>query len=177
MRRELDFLGLTLEQTRGCTLLVMTTPAFQIGEAARRAALSVDAVRFYERRALLPAAPRTPGGFRLYTVEDVARLRFIRRVQALGFSLAEIRQLIELRERRNGACAPVRNLLQAKLADVRARLVQLHALESELSADLRRCQRQLHQARAGKVVPCRVLAEMGRQRGPKPQGRKRKGQK
>ncbi|MDE3136886.1 MAG: MerR family DNA-binding protein [Acidobacteriota bacterium] len=142
---------------------------FQIGEAARRAAVTVDAIRFYERRRLLPKAPRTPGRYRLYTIADVARLRFIRRVQALGFSLAEIQQLIELRERRNGACAPVRDLLRAKLADVRARLVHLHALENELSRDLRRCQQQLRQARAGRTVPCRVLAEMERQRKSEPQ--------
>ena len=57
---------------------------FRIGEAARRATVTVDAIRFYERRRLLPKAPRTPGRYRLYTIADVARPRFIRRVQALG---------------------------------------------------------------------------------------------
>lgn len=142
----------------------MSARAFHIGEAARQSGLSVDAVRFYERSRLFPPAPRTAGRFRLYTGDDVNRLRLVRPMQALGFSLGEIRQLFELRERRNGDCASVRDLLQAKLADVRGRLRQLRSLERELSADLQRCERQLRQARNGKKVPCRVLAEMVRQR-------------
>ena len=58
----------------------------QIGEAARRAALSVDTIRFYERRALLPRAPRTTGKFRLYAAADVTRLSFIKQMKSLGFS-------------------------------------------------------------------------------------------
>ncbi len=59
----------------------------QIGEVAKLTALSVDAIRFYERRTLLPKAPRTAGRFRLYSHEDVAQLSFIRKMQGLGFSL------------------------------------------------------------------------------------------
>ena len=59
----------------------------QIGEVAKRTALSVDAIRLYERRALLPKAVRTEGRFRLYGNDDVARLRFITAMQGLGFSL------------------------------------------------------------------------------------------
>lgn len=138
----------------------MGNRTFQIGEAARRAALGVDAIRFYERSKLLPKAPRSAGRFRLYTAEDVSRLRFIRHAKALGFSLAEIRQLIDLRERRKGVCVSVRNLLQAKLADVRGKLGHLRALERELSSDLRRCERQLRQPSTRASGRCRVLAEM-----------------
>jgi DNA-binding transcriptional MerR regulator len=61
-------------------------PTFQIGELARRAALSIDAIRFYERRKLLPPAFRSAGRFRLYTTDDIDRLQFVQRMQRLGFS-------------------------------------------------------------------------------------------
>jgi MerR HTH family regulatory protein len=64
--------------------------AIQIGEAAKRTSLSIDAIRFYERRALLPKPDRTEGRFRLYTEDDLLRLQFIREMQSLGFSLNEI---------------------------------------------------------------------------------------
>lgn len=135
----------------------------RIGEAARQAALSVDAIRFYERRALLPEAPRTAGRFRLYSQKDVARLRFIRRAQAMGFALREIQPLLELRERDAGVCAPVRELLRAKLAEVRARRRQLQALESELGAALRRCERELRVTPRSRAAVCPVLARAGKE--------------
>src|SRR5437879_5200131 len=70
--------------------------AFQIGELSRRSHLTVDAIRFYERRNLLPTPIRTTGRFRLYTDNDVERVRFIRQMQMLGFSLAEITRLAQL---------------------------------------------------------------------------------
>src|SRR5262249_6187380 len=107
----------------------------QIGEVARLTALSMDAIRFYERRALLPKAPRTPGRFRLYSSDDVSRLDFIRRMQGLGFRLREVSQLLELRDRRRQACHEVRDLLKAKLAEVRSKIRDLEELEHELEFD------------------------------------------
>jgi DNA-binding transcriptional MerR regulator len=72
-------------------------PTFQIGELARRTALSIDAIRFYEHRKLLPPAFRSAGRFRLYTTDDVERLRFVQQLQRLGFSLEEIKQLTAIR--------------------------------------------------------------------------------
>ncbi|SRR5712692_6227257 len=85
-----------------------------IGEASKRAGLSVDAIRFYERRALLPEAPRTTGRFRLYTAGDVARLAFILQMQGVGFSLEETKRLLKLRERPREAC-PGQNLPKCSL--------------------------------------------------------------
>ena len=84
-------------------------PTFQIGELARRTALSIDAIRFYERRKLLPRAFRSAGRFRLYTSDDIERLRFVQRMQRLGFSLEEIKQLMTIRAERAHACAAVRD--------------------------------------------------------------------
>ena len=114
-----------------------------IGKAAQQVGLSVDAIRFYERNALLPRAPRTPGGFRLYGQSDIEVLAFIRRVQSLGFQLREIRALLALRGSRLQPCAPVRRRLQAKLADVRRKRLDLQKLERELRMALRACDREL----------------------------------
>jgi DNA-binding transcriptional MerR regulator len=89
----------------------------QIGIVAKKIGLSVDAIRFYERNALVPRAPRSHGGFRQYGENDVETLAFIRRVQGLGFKLSEIRGLLKLRGNRLQPCVPVRRRLEEKLAD------------------------------------------------------------
>ena len=96
--------------------------AMQIGEVAERTALTVDAIRFYEKRKLLPKADRSAGRFRLYSEEIIERLHFIQQMQGLGFSLREVRELIQLRERKVEACESVRELLKAKLTDVRVKV-------------------------------------------------------
>jgi MerR family copper efflux transcriptional regulator len=115
----------------------------QIGIVAKKIGLSVDAIRFYERNALLPRPPRTQGGFRQFAETDVETLAFIRRVQGLGFKLSEIRGLLSLRGTRMQPCAPVRRRLKEKLADVQQKLTDLRKLEDELRVALRSCDREL----------------------------------
>ena len=120
----------------------------QIGLVAKKVGLSVDAIRFYERNALLPIAARTQGGFRRYGEGDVETLAFIRRVQGLGFKLSEIRGLLNLRGSRMQPCAPVRRRLQAKLADVRHKMGNLQKLKRELQLALRSCDKELRKQNA-----------------------------
>src|SRR6201984_1219146 len=127
----------------------------QIGVVAKRIGLSVDAIRFYERNALLPRAARTEGGFRQYGESDVETLAFIRRVQGLGFKLCEIRALLRLRGNRLQPCAPVRRRLQEKLVDVQRKLIDLHKLEHELRLALRSCNKELRKSDAH----CPILRE------------------
>ena len=115
----------------------------QIGVVAKKIGLSVDAIRFYERNALLPRATRTAGGFRQYGENDVETLAFIRRVQGLGFKLSEIQGLLSLRGNRLQPCAPVRRRLEEKLADVQRKLTDLQKLEHELRLALRSCNKEL----------------------------------
>jgi len=136
-------------------------PTFQIGELAKRTSLSVDAIRFYERRQLLPSASRSTGRFRLYTTDAVERVRFVRRMQGLGFSLQEIKELMGVRGDRTHACSAVRQFLKTKLADVAVRIRELQQLETELKADLRKCDQALKQ-QGGKTCACPVLEEEGR---------------
>jgi MerR family transcriptional regulator, copper efflux regulator len=127
----------------------------QIGVVAKRIGLSVDAIRFYERNALLPRATRTEGGFRQYGESDVETLGFIRRVQGLGFKLSEIRGLLSLRGNRLQPCAPVRRRLEEKLVDVRRKLADLQKLEHELRLALRSCNRELR----NQPAHCPILRE------------------
>ena len=135
----------------------LSTPTLQIGEVAKRTELTVDAIRFYEKRRLLPKAMRTTGRFRMYTADDIERIRFIQRMQALGFSLKEIRELGNLRARSVDACESVRKLLTAKLAEVRTKMRELERLESELAADLRKCNAELKHRRQHAPAACPVL--------------------
>ena len=68
----------------------------RIGELARKAGVNIQTIRFYERKRILPAPARTSGGYRLYSESDVVNVNFIRQSQELGFTLAEIRQLLQL---------------------------------------------------------------------------------
>lgn len=131
----------------------------QIGEVARRSSLTIDAIRFYEKRKLLPKAIRSAGRFRLYGESSVERLHFIQQMQGLGFSLREVGELIQLRERKVEACESVRQLLTAKLADVRAKMRELKRLEGELESDFRKCSRELNHRRRHAACACPVLEE------------------
>ena len=120
----------------------------RIGTVASRIGLSVDAIRFYERSALLPSPPRTQGGFRQYGETEVETLEFIRGVQRLGFTLGEVRELLNLRRSRLQPCAPVRRRLEQKLAHVKAKLADLEKLERELCMALRTCNKELRKRSA-----------------------------
>ena len=89
--------------------------AMQIGEVSKRTSLTVDAIRFYEKRRLLPKAVRSAGRFRLYGEGTIERLHFIQQMQGLGFSLREVGELIQLRERKVDACESVKELLKELL--------------------------------------------------------------
>ncbi len=69
-----------------------------IGQVAKKSAVGVEAIRFYERSGVIEAPPRSPGGYRQYSPEIVERIRFIQRAKGLGFSLQETRELLELCE-------------------------------------------------------------------------------
>lgn len=129
----------------------------QIGEVAKLTAISVDAIRFYERQFLLPKAPRTSGRFRIFARADIARLTFIKQMQGLGFSLNEVRQLMDLREQSVEACIEVHDLLSAKLNNVRSKIRELTQLERQLMVDLRKCNCELKERKTRQPKTCPVL--------------------
>jgi len=95
----------------------------------------------------------------LYGEGTIERLHFIQQMQGLGFSLREVAELIQLRERKVDACESVKELLNAKLTDVRAKLQELRRLESELETDLRKCNCELNHRRRHVAHACPVLEE------------------
>ena len=105
----------------------------QIGELAKQAGVNIQTVRFYERERLLPAPDRKASGYRIYTDQDLHRLRFIRQAKALGFSLDEIRQILGMRARGACPCAQVVSLAEQHLRDLQQKIRQLARFERELA--------------------------------------------
>ncbi len=111
----------------------------QIGELSRRSGCNIETIRYYERIGLLPPAARSIGRYRVYETVDVRRLGFIRRARELGFKLEEVRALLALSANAEGACAEVRELAAGHLAEVRAKIVDLQAMERVLADAVERC--------------------------------------
>lgn len=111
----------------------------KIGEVAERSGCHPETVRYYERIGLLPAPPRTTGGYRDYRPADADRLRFISRGRELGFSLEEIRSLLGLAEDDGLSCQDVDRLARGHLLDIRNRLNDLQRMASELERVIGSC--------------------------------------
>jgi MerR family transcriptional regulator, mercuric resistance operon regulatory protein len=113
--------------------------ALSIGELSRRTGVHVETIRYYERVGMLPAPPRTPAGRRIYDFGHRRRLGFIRRARELGFTLEEIRALLELDGSDGAPYAQAREIASRHLAGVRAKLASLARLEAILSETVARC--------------------------------------
>ena len=114
----------------------------RIGKLASLCGVSRDTVRFYERERLLPAPRRSASGYRLYEDSDAARLRFVKRAQAIGLTLDDIRELLRLRQARTtGECRRVADRLRARVAVVDEKIAQLRAFRRELVRNLEKCER------------------------------------
>ncbi len=110
-----------------------------IGALSRRTGVQVETIRYDERVRLLAKPARSTGGYRLYSAEDVGRLRFVRRARALGFTLEEVRALLRLADQEKDACADARDLAAQHLGDVRAKIADLRAMESVLEKTVAQC--------------------------------------
>jgi DNA-binding transcriptional MerR regulator len=138
----------------------MDRAGMQIGRVSQQTGLSVDAIRFYEKQRLLERAPRTEGGFRLFDARDIQRIQFIRRAQRLGFSLPEIRELLVIDRDERETCSHMRDLLQAKVAQIRGKIEELRLLEEQLTKKLRKCERKLKASGDSHNDRCPVLDEI-----------------
>src|ERR1700728_1466266 len=108
----------------------------KIGEVSRRAAVGVEAIRYYERLGLLGSPRRTESGYRLYGEAIFTRLDFIRKAQAMGFTLEEIARIIQESEKGQSPCADVRRIARRKLDELDLRLKQLRQYRNELARTL-----------------------------------------
>lgn len=111
-----------------------------IGTLASKAGVTVETIRFYQRKGLVREPDRPPGGIRHYREGDIARVRFIKSAQRLGFSLDEIHELLRLEDGTH--CDEARALAEHKLADVHAKLTELRRMEVALSQLVDACRHQ-----------------------------------
>ncbi|GMV74773.1 MAG: hypothetical protein AMXMBFR78_17240 [Rubrivivax sp.] len=124
-----------------------------IGEAARRSGVSAKMVRHYEALGLLPRVLRTEAGYRQYGADEVHTLRFIRRARELGFSMAEIAELLRLWQNRERASADVKRIAKAHMADLDRRI-------AEMSAMRRTLEHLVHGCHGDQRPQCPILDEL-----------------
>lgn len=105
----------------------------RIGETAAAAGMTAKTLRFYEGRGLLPVADRAPNGYRDYAQETVDRLEFIRRGRTAGLTLAQIGDILSVRDIGQAPCLHVRDLLAKQLRDLDARIAELIALRATVA--------------------------------------------
>jgi len=119
------------------------------GECAKLAGVSTDTLRYYERRRLLPAAPRASNGYRCYPPDALARIRVIRSALAVGFSVDELAQILGARDRGLAPCQQVRQLAASKLDDLGARIRELQHLRTALRKTLEAWDKRLAKTPSG----------------------------
>jgi len=121
-----------------------------IGELGRLTGTKVETIRYYERIGLLAAPERTAGNYRAYGPDHLNRLSFIRRSRDLGFSLDQIRTLLDLSDDHQRPCEAIDAIAKEHLAEVDRKIADLRALRRELSSMIDQC-------RCGTVADCRII--------------------
>jgi MerR family copper efflux transcriptional regulator len=124
-----------------------------IGALAKRAGVGIDTVRYYERNALLSPRARLASGYRRYSELELVRLRFIRRAQALGFSLKEVRDLLAISAQRD--VARIKRTAQRKLTDIEQRMAALERVRDGLATLITACPGH------GRAADCPILNALG----------------
>lgn len=122
-----------------------------IGQVAKQAGVGVETVRFYEREGLVEEPDRKASGYRQFHEQAVDRIRFIRRAKELGFTLKEIKGLLDLRVDPSTTCADVRDRAEAKIADIEERIRSLRRMKRALLKVTKTC------SGAGPVSDCPIL--------------------
>lgn len=126
----------------------------QIGQLAQQAGVPIDTVRYYERQGILPPPERQVSGYRHYRPDDVARLRFVRRAKALGFSLAEVRELLALSGGPAEDMSGLKAAASEKLDDVGHKIAELERIRDGLEALIAACPGH------GALAQCPILAAL-----------------
>jgi len=125
-----------------------------IGQLAMKADVNLETIRYYERRGLLPEPPRNKSGHRQYSSETVKRTDFIKRCQALGFSLNEIAEILELRVTPNSTCGNMKSRVEGKLSSLDKKIEELNRIRNALDRLRKKC------AGKGPIGKCPILGEL-----------------
>ena len=128
-----------------------------IGQLAKQGGVNLETIRYYERCGILPRPPRTVSGYRVFSDESVRRIHFIKRAQALGFSLKEIGGLLALRAWPNRSCANMRAKAKGKIVDIDAKIRTLTAMKRALTRLVAACDG------GAEIGDCPILESLERQ--------------
>lgn len=124
-----------------------------IGELAKQTGCKIETIRYYEKIGMMPKPSRSSGGHRIYVLEHVKRLLFIRRGRELGFSLQSIRDLLKLADRKTTSCKKVKDITSAHLEEVQGKITDLQSLEKVLGELVKRCK--------GRTIPdCPIIESL-----------------
>lgn len=129
---------------------ITASRALPIGELSRETGVNIETIRYYERIGVMPRPVRTEGGHRTYDIIQLKRLAFIRRSRELGFSLAEIRALLDLVDAGTYTCSEVHDLTTEHLTNVKQKIADLRRMEQVLKQMVAECGR-------GDVPDCPIL--------------------
>src|SRR5262244_515588 len=127
---------------------------FTIGELAKQAKVHVETLRYYERRGLIPRPRRTVSNYRVYSSENLRRVKFIKQAQGLGFSLKEIKKLLALRATPRARCADVRTYAAHKIEDIDEKIRSLARMRKTLEKLIAECSGD------GPVTQCPILESL-----------------
>jgi MerR family mercuric resistance operon transcriptional regulator len=122
-----------------------------ISQLARKSSVNLETIRYYERRGLIPKPPRNVSGYRQYSQEDIARTKFIKRAQMLGFSLREILEILSLRMEPGKTCGDMKARVEAKIEDVEQKIADLRQMQEALLNLVSKC------AGKGPIGDCPII--------------------
>lgn len=129
----------------------MDADDLRIGDVARRAKVNLQTIHYYERTGLLPKAPRTASNYRVYSADAVRRVSFIKRAQAIGFTLKEIKELLSLRAKPQEKCADALARAESKVQNIDEKIRTLQAMRRALSGLMSECKGR------GGISECPIL--------------------
>ena len=125
----------------------------RIGELAKATGTKAETIRYYERENILPAADRTDSNYRDYSEDHLATLTFVRRARELGFSMAQVRELLALSDRDDKPCQDVDRLARSQIDEVQRKIDDLTAMRDELSRMLAACD-------TDEIGQCRIVESL-----------------
>ena len=125
-----------------------------IGKLAKAAGVKVDTIRFYERKGIIKRPTKEPGGFRYYATDEATRVRFVKRAQELGFTLREVKELLELQSKRKVLGSEVRAKAQEKLSEIKKKISDLKQMQASLEKLSQVCGEGEQAIRECRVIDC-----------------------
>jgi len=129
---------------------VTETRGYKIGEMSRETGVNIETIRYYEKIGIMPEPDRTEGGNRQYNRDQLKRLHFVKRCRELGFSISEIRALLDMVDQKDITCSEVHGMTMGHLSAVRQKMADLRRLEKALQSMASECSR-------GDVPECPII--------------------